>query len=75
MSFPTEDITPILRETISSKKIRLRSVDYALGFNEFKNFMDVFLQKNNFSQMEIRSIYHLINSYYFMGSELDENEP
>lgn len=57
-------------ETISSKKIRMNCIDNAIGFKEMKSNLDKFLKMNNFSDMEIRSIYHLMNSLFFMGTEL-----
>lgn len=69
-TLPTIDITIDLKEFIISKKIRNRHVEYALGFNEMKLVLDKFLQINNFSGLEIRSIYHLLNNYYFMGNDL-----
>jgi negative regulator of genetic competence, sporulation and motility len=69
-NLPQIDISPDLKETIFSTKLRMKTIEYSIGFNELKTILDIYLQKNNFSQMEIRSIYHLINSYYFMGKEI-----
>lgn len=68
--FPTIDIAPDLKTQINSCKIRMKTLEYCNGFNEFKKNADTFFKINNFSEMEIKSIYHLINSYYFMGKEL-----
>ena len=54
------------------KKLRMKNIEYALGFNEFKNSLENFMKKNNFHQSEIDSIYHILNSYYFMAKDLGE---
>jgi hypothetical protein len=70
---PNEDVSPDLREFMDSNKSRCRNIEYSIGFNELKNVLDKYLKCNNFSQMEITSIYHLMNSFYFFGFDLNKN--
>lgn len=50
---------------------RMRSIDAAKGFDEawrnFKNFMLI----NNFQRHEHEAVLHLINSFYFMGKDIE----
>ena len=76
INLPVIDITSELKEEvekiqINSCKIRMQTVENANGFSSIKSKLDDFLKRNNFSDMEIRSIYHLMNSYYFMGKKLE----
>jgi hypothetical protein len=79
-NLPIEDIAPNLRNeidkheqesyTIKTVQIRMKGIENAIGFKDIKESLDRFLKINNFSQMEIKSIYHLMNSFYFMGAKL-----
>ena len=53
------------------KQRRLETIEKTFGFKEFEIQTKLFMKSNNFSQSEIDSIFHLLNSYYFMGLKLD----
>lgn len=72
--YPEIDVTEDLKEFITSKKTRCRTIEYSLNFQEMKLCLDEFLKKNNFSSMEIRTIYHLMNIFYFTGHDLNDND-
>ena len=55
-------------------KKRLRTIDNAVGFKEIEKEIKIFMKRNNFSHNEIQSIFHLMNSYYFMGLDLENVE-
>ena len=52
-------------------KRRMRTVDVALGFEELYAHLNKFMRMHNFTSQEIRSVIHLINSYYFMAIDLE----
>ena len=54
-------------------KRRMRSIEHAIGHKEFWVSFQDFLGKNNFSHEEMMAVMHMLNSFYFMGADL-ENE-
>lgn len=52
---------------------RCRTFETAHGFSKFYGFVRTFLQIHNFTEFEISSVMHLINSFYFMGADLSKN--
>lgn len=52
-------------------KHRCRTIENAKGFDEAWNDFRTFLLRNNFGIDEVHSIIHLINSFYFMGEDVE----
>ena len=52
---------------------RMRTIETAKGFKENWESFKRFLMTNNFSCYEIDCILHAINSFYFMGKDIENS--
>lgn len=50
---------------------RLRTIENAKDFERAWDHFKKFMQLNNFKQEEIQSVIHLVNSFYFMGDDVE----
>lgn len=53
---------------------RLKTIDHAIHFDKFLIDLRTFMCKNNFKQEEFQSVLHLMNSFYFMGGDIENIE-
>jgi hypothetical protein len=54
---------------------RNRNLENAKGFSEFRKQLEFFMRTNNFSENERLCVMHLLNSFYFMGKDIENYRP
>lgn len=53
---------------------RMKTIESAKGFKEFKKQLEFFIGINNFSAYERHCIIHMLNSFYLMGADAEKSE-